>query len=125
MNLLVHIATLGLEHKLKSTRDEQLQRTIEEFRKNDVVSLNHRISDRLLDGTGKTFVKNLEKVVKVVATQLFQVEFKKVRPDWLRNVVHEKRSRLELDLFNPSLGINAVAIEVQGRQHYAFGPHFH
>ncbi len=41
------------------------------------------------------------------------------RPDWL---VSSQGERLELDFYIPELDI---AIEVQGKQHYTFVPHFH
>lgn len=41
------------------------------------------------------------------------------RPDWL---ISSQGERLELDIYLPELDL---AIEVQGRQHYVFTPHFH
>lgn len=95
-----------------------------------VSPLDEKVSKRLAsaNGKGKTWVTNLEKVVAAVATELFQVEFKKVRPKWLKNAASTASTagNLELDLYCPSIGRpggGGLAIEVQGRQHY--GPvHF-
>lgn len=46
--------------------------------------------------------------------------FRKVRPDWLRNTLHNTGRCLELDGFCPEL---CLAIEYNGRQHYEW-PNF-
>ncbi|AYV75879.1 MAG: hypothetical protein Terrestrivirus3_148 [Terrestrivirus sp.] len=50
---------------------------------------------------------------------MFKKEFKKVRPDWLKNI---DGNNLELDGYNEEL---KLAVEYNGVQHYKFIPHFH
>jgi len=52
----------------------------------------------------------------------FQAPFGKSRPDFLRNPVTGGTCNLELDCFNPDIGL---AIEYNGRQHYNYVPYFH
>lgn len=53
-----------------------------------------------------------EEIARTTFKQLFGGDFRKVRPNWLLN---SRGRRMELDGFEPSLGI---AFEYQGRQHY-------
>jgi len=50
---------------------------------------------------------------------MFKKEFKKVRPDWLKN---NNDNNLELDGYNEEL---RLAVEYNGVQHFKFVPHFH
>ena len=50
---------------------------------------------------------------------LFGKDFKKVRPDWLKN---KNNNNLELDIYNEEL---KLAIEYNGVQHYHYIPFFH
>jgi hypothetical protein len=52
--------------------------------------------------------------------KIFGVEFKKVRPTWLRNP--STKRCLELDMYNEDL---ALAFEYDGAQHTHYTPHFH
>ena len=122
-----------LEHYVEQSnadrRNNQIRQKLQQFKDNNEAALNQAINRKLLgdeiDGHGKTWVKNLEKAVKACAEELFQCEFKKVRPEWLRNSSTTRKCRLELDLFNEKLGVNGVAIEINGRQHYKYIPYFH
>lgn len=51
----------------------------------------------------------------------FKRPFKKARPDFLRNHI-TGRHNLELDCYNPGLGL---ALEYNGKQHYEYTPFFH
>lgn len=53
---------------------------------------------------------------------IFNKSFDKARPDFLRNPVTGGDFNLELDCYNPELGI---AVEYNGVQHYKFIPFFH
>ena len=53
---------------------------------------------------------------------LFNRSFDKARPDFLRNPVTGGDFNLELDCYDPELGI---AVEYNGVQHYRFIPFFH
>jgi hypothetical protein len=57
-----------------------------------------------------------------VLEYLFKKPFNKARPDFLRNPVTGGNFNLELDCFNPELGI---AVEYNGIQHYQYVPYFH
>jgi hypothetical protein len=50
---------------------------------------------------------------------LFEIPFKKVRPNWLKGIT---TNNLELDIYNESL---KLAIEYNGIQHYKYVPFFH
>lgn len=52
--------------------------------------------------------------------KIFGVEFKKVRPTWLRNPTTNRC--LELDMYSEEL---ALAFEYDGAQHTHFTPHYH
>lgn len=57
---------------------------------------------------------------------LFDVPFRKCRPEFLRNPLTHKK--LELDGYNPSIPTNlgmGLAFEYNGPQHYFFTPKFH
>ena len=53
---------------------------------------------------------------------IFNRSFNKARPDFLRNPVTGGDFNLELDCYDPELGI---AVEYNGVQHYKFIPFFH
>ena len=53
-----------------------------------------------------------EELVRVVMEQIFGVEFKRVRPSWLKN---DRNVPMELDGYSQDL---KIAFEYQGRQHY-------
>lgn len=125
MQSLISLAKLGLSTVLKQQSNNHFAHLTESkhFKSVDLTALNKRVAARCA-AEGKTWVTNLEKVVHNVATELFKVEFKKIRPAWLQNITG-KKARLELDLFNPDLGVNGLAIETNGRQHFGVVPHFH
>lgn len=52
----------------------------------------------------------------------FNLEFPKIRPDFLRNPVTGGDYNLELDCYNDQL---KLAVEYNGIQHYKFSPFFH
>ena len=62
----------------------------------------------------------LELACKYHLENIFGKPFYKIRPDFLKNP--ETGRNLEIDLFNKEL---ALAIEIQGVQHYKFSPKFH
>jgi hypothetical protein len=53
-----------------------------------------------------------EELVRTVMEQVFQSEFKRIRPNWLKN---DRSSSMELDGYSEQL---KIAFEYQGRQHY-------
>ena len=57
-----------------------------------------------------------------VLQSLFRRPFPSQRPDFLRNPVTGGNFNLELDCYNPELGL---AIEYNGAQHYKYTPYFH
>lgn len=60
-----------------------------------------------------------ERITRGLFERIFSCEFKKVRPDTLRN---EEGHKLELDGYNEDL---KLAFEYQGYQHYRYIQHFH
>lgn len=66
-----------------------------------------------------------ERECRRVIEKLMSAPFPKCRPPFLANDVTSTEAnmyRLELDCFNPELG---VAVEYNGRQHYEYVPFFH
>jgi hypothetical protein len=61
-----------------------------------------------------------ELLCKESAIYLFNKEFKKIRPNFLKN--HQTKSNLEIDIYNDEL---KLGIEYSGRQHYEYTPYFH
>lgn len=57
-----------------------------------------------------------------ILEEYFGKPFNKARPDFLRNPVTGGHFNLELDCYNPELGL---AVEYNGVQHYKFTPFFH
>lgn len=57
-----------------------------------------------------------------VLQELFQRNFPKSRPDFLRNPVTGNIYNLELDSYCPELNL---AVEYNGQQHYKYVPYFH
>jgi hypothetical protein len=57
-----------------------------------------------------------------VLEEIFKVQFKKARPDFLNNPVTGGDFNLELDCYSPELNL---AVEYNGQQHYKFIPFFH
>ena len=57
-----------------------------------------------------------------VLQKIFNRPFNKARPDFLQNPVTGGSRNLELDCYEPSLGI---ACEYNGEQHYKYIPYFH
>jgi hypothetical protein len=55
-----------------------------------------------------------------IAQEIFNVEFKKIRPDFLKST--ETNRNLELDCYNEDL---KIAIEYNGAQHYVYPNVFH
>lgn len=54
-----------------------------------------------------------------ILEHIFEKEFPKIRPDWLKN---KEGNNIELDGYNDEL---KLAVEYNGIQHYAFTPYFH
>lgn len=63
-----------------------------------------------------------EKMCRQVIEKIFNEDFKKVRPDFLKNSITDSKQNLELDCYNEKL---KIAVEYNGRQHYEFVPFFH
>jgi hypothetical protein len=61
-----------------------------------------------------------EIICKDVATNLFNREFRKIRPNFLKN--HQTGNNLEIDIYNDEL---KLGIEYSGKQHYEYTPYFH
>lgn len=57
-----------------------------------------------------------------VLQSIFKKPFPSRRPDFLRNPVTGGNFNLELDCYNPELGL---AVEYNGVQHYKYTPYFH
>lgn len=64
------------------------------------------------------FVSKGEKICREVMERIYGVEFKNIRPDWLKNP--ETGCNLELDCYNENL---KIAVEYNGKQHYEW-PNF-
>ena len=64
-----------------------------------------------------------EEKCRKIFQELFKKEFKKVRPDWLKNLWTYQN--LELDGYNPDVITNGLAFEYDGKQHTEFTPCFH
>lgn len=74
----------------------------------------------------KKRVNKHEEECRRIFEDIFQVEFKSVRPDWLKNPVTNKN--LELDGFNPDIKTRVgtgLAFEYDGVQHSQYTNHFH
>jgi hypothetical protein len=92
------------------------QSDFENLYKKDRTSLVNTDAER----TDRGFKSKGEYHCKKVCERIFGKKFDKIRPDFLKNNV--TGHNLELDLFNEELGL---AVEFNGRQHYAFIPFFH
>ena len=67
-----------------------------------------------------------EEKCRKIFQELFKKEFKKVRPDWLKNLWTYQN--LELDGYNPDVITpkgKGLAFEYDGKQHTEFTPCFH
>ena len=67
-----------------------------------------------------------EEKCRKIFQELFKKEFKKVRPDWLKNLWTYQN--LELDGYNPDVLTHlgkGLAFEYDGKQHTEFTPLFH
>lgn len=63
---------------------------------------------------------NKEELCCKILSEIYEVKFEKIRPDWLKNPYTNKS--LELDCYSYEYG---VALEYQGIQHYKFPNPFH
>ena len=70
----------------------------------------------------KPIVSKSEGKLRQLLEEYFRKPFNKARPDFLRNPVTGGSFNLELDCYNPELGL---AVEYNGIQHYKFTPFFH
>jgi len=73
----------------------------------------------------KSKISSGEHECKRVVEKIFNKEFKKIRPDFLKNTITSNDTtiyNLELDCYNDEL---KLAIEYNGRQHYEYVPFFH
>ena len=68
----------------------------------------------------KINTKSQEYRIKKILQNFFGLEFKKVRPSFLKNP--RTGRNLELDMYNNDL---SIAVEVNGQQHCEYLPHFH
>jgi hypothetical protein len=57
---------------------------------------------------------------RIIMEKIYKRPFPSIRPDFLRSPTTNKN--LELDCYNKDL---KIAVEYNGRQHYAYTPHFH
>lgn len=64
--------------------------------------------------------KKHENVCRSILERLTGKSFPSIRPDWLKSP--QTGRNLEIDCYNDEL---KIAVEVQGRQHYEYTPHFH
>ena len=74
----------------------------------------------------KSKLNKHEEECRRIFQNIYRVEFKSVRPKWLKNPATKKN--LELDGFNPSIKTpigKGLAFEYDGRQHSNYIPHFH
>jgi hypothetical protein len=73
------------------------------------------------------FVSKAERECKKIADKLFNCEFKKIRPNWLKNP--ETGRNLELDLYCENVIVRGisyrVAFEISGIQHFQYPNVFH
>jgi hypothetical protein len=60
-----------------------------------------------------------EFITRKICEKIFNKDFKKIRPDWLKNA---SGKNLELDIFNEEL---MLAFEYNGEQHYKFNKYHH
>jgi hypothetical protein len=70
----------------------------------------------------RNIVSKSEVKSRQILENYFGKNFNKSRPDFLRNPVTGNNFNLELDCYNPELGL---ALEYNGIQHYKFTPFFH
>ena len=87
--------------------------------------LGEKEPQRKVFGKGKMYYTNKrqhtrEAYVRNILESIFRTPFKSIRPEWLINP-HTGR-RLEIDCYSASL---RLCVEVDGRQHSQFLPHFH
>ena len=80
---------------------------------------------RKVFGKGKMYYTNKrqhtrEAYVRNILESIFRTPFKSVRPAWLVNP--NTNRRLEIDCYSQSL---RLCVEIDGRQHSEFLPHFH
>ena len=62
----------------------------------------------------------LEKETRAALEEMFEMPFRKKRPDFLENPI--TGCNLEIDCFNKELNLG---VEINGKQHYEFVPFFH
>jgi hypothetical protein len=68
----------------------------------------------------KKRVNKTEELCRDIIEKIYRMKFPSVRPDFLKSPMTKKN--LELDCYNDKL---RVALEYNGKQHYAYTPHFH
>lgn len=74
----------------------------------------------------KPRINKHEERCREIFEDIFDVQFKSVRPKWLENPVTHKN--LELDGYNPTIRTpigKGLAFEYDGKQHSQYNPHFH
>lgn len=72
-------------------------------------------------------INKTEEKCRTIFENIFKVEFKTIRPDWLKNPVPNGKN-LELDGFNPTIKTpigQGLAFEYDGEQHSKYNKHFH
>lgn len=72
--------------------------------------------------TSPTLAASGELETKAALERLLGVTFSKVRPSWLRNMMHMTGRNLEIDCYNEEL---SVAVEYSGPQHFMYPNSFH
>lgn len=85
----------------------------------DVPELKNLIPRRSRPYAKKTGTSGPEEMCRDILEEIFERPFPSVRPDWLK---YKTGKNLELDCYNAEL---KLAIEYNGKQHYAFTDHFH
>jgi len=110
-------------HKIEESENQKIYY----FEENKVMINDNGKIYWIYDEDGKIFKKEKlkisvgEKICKEILSELYpNNNFKKIRPNWLRN---EKTGKnLELDMYCDELNI---ALEYNGKQHYEYVNYFH
>ena len=132
LNLLIGVGVISLGTFLSTSqtglnyKDEILKLRQEKKEGMELQQLaQEKEPQKKVFGKGKMYYTNKrqntrEGYVRSILESIFRTPFKSVRPEWLLNP-HTGR-RLEIDCFCQSL---RLCVEVDGRQHSQFLPHFH
>lgn len=100
-------------------------RYLKKNKKFSVLTLDKLKSNDIESQLPKEKSSSGEKECKRVLEKLFKQEFKKERPDFLKNTITSTNKvsyNLELDCYSKDL---KLAVEYNGKQHYEYIPFFH